>query len=164
VQLRNSGDGFEVTIGAQTPSNTERYHILRVKYGSPFTTFSATSKQRTATDATLQLASHDLVVGDIVQVSINDPAFDGIFRVNSTTSTSITYTTETSGTVNQTSISGYVIPTSAGPSKEGTEVFRAENEGTVQVASHTPEISGQKIFITYGEHDMAENIIHLVLA
>src|SRR5437762_526046 len=25
-------------------------------------------------------------------------------------------------------------------------------------------ISGQKIFITYGEHDMAENIIHLVLA
>ncbi|MGH1403736.1 MAG: acyl-CoA dehydrogenase [Alphaproteobacteria bacterium] len=28
----------------------------------------------------------------------------------------------------------------------------------------TYEISGQKIFITYGEHDMAENIIHLVLA
>ena len=25
-------------------------------------------------------------------------------------------------------------------------------------------VSGQKIFITYGEHDMAENIIHLVLA
>ena len=25
-------------------------------------------------------------------------------------------------------------------------------------------ISGQKIFITFGEHDMAENIIHLVLA
>ncbi len=25
-------------------------------------------------------------------------------------------------------------------------------------------IFGQKIFITYGEHDMAENIIHLVLA
>ena len=26
------------------------------------------------------------------------------------------------------------------------------------------KISGQKIYITYGEHDMAENIIHLVLA
>src|SRR5262249_6270709 len=25
-------------------------------------------------------------------------------------------------------------------------------------------ISGQKIFITYGEHDMAENIVHLLLA
>ena len=25
-------------------------------------------------------------------------------------------------------------------------------------------ITGQKIYITYGEHDMAENIIHLVLA
>src|SRR5258705_8035108 len=24
-------------------------------------------------------------------------------------------------------------------------------------------VSGQKIFITYGEHDLAENIIHLVL-
>ncbi len=31
-------------------------------------------------------------------------------------------------------------------------------------ASGTYKISGQKIFITYGEHDMAENIIHLVLA
>ena len=35
--------------------------------------------------------------------------------------------------------------------------------------SATPEgdhhlISGQKIFITYGDHDMAENIVHLVLA
>ncbi|MDY3330624.1 MAG: acyl-CoA dehydrogenase [Pelistega sp.] len=28
----------------------------------------------------------------------------------------------------------------------------------------TYRISGQKIFITYGEHDMAENIVHLVLA
>ena len=26
------------------------------------------------------------------------------------------------------------------------------------------KISGQKIWITYGEHDLAENIIHLVLA
>ena len=26
------------------------------------------------------------------------------------------------------------------------------------------EITGQKIFITYGEHDMAENIVHMVLA
>ena len=25
-------------------------------------------------------------------------------------------------------------------------------------------VTGQKIFITYGEHDMAENIVHLVLA
>src|SRR6202008_2375418 len=25
-------------------------------------------------------------------------------------------------------------------------------------------ISGQKIFITYGEHDLTENIVHLVLA
>ena len=25
-------------------------------------------------------------------------------------------------------------------------------------------ISGTKIFITWGEHDMAENIVHLVLA
>ena len=28
----------------------------------------------------------------------------------------------------------------------------------------TYKIFGQKIFITYGDHDMAENIVHLVLA
>ncbi|MDR2000423.1 MAG: acyl-CoA dehydrogenase [Zoogloeaceae bacterium] len=36
---------------------------------------------------------------------------------------------------------------------------RAEPQG-----DGTYKIFGQKIFITYGEHDMAENIIHLVLA
>ncbi|MCK9387749.1 MAG: acyl-CoA dehydrogenase [Sulfuritalea sp.] len=34
----------------------------------------------------------------------------------------------------------------------------------VPQADGTYRIFGQKIFITYGEHDMAENIIHLVLA
>ena len=28
----------------------------------------------------------------------------------------------------------------------------------------TWRITGQKIFITYGEHDLADNIVHLVLA
>ncbi|RMF09504.1 MAG: acyl-CoA dehydrogenase [Alphaproteobacteria bacterium] len=32
------------------------------------------------------------------------------------------------------------------------------------VGDGTYRISGQKIFITYGDHDMAENVIHLVLA
>lgn len=36
-------------------------------------------------------------------------------------------------------------------------VLSEENDGSYK-------ISGQKIFITYGDHDMAENIIHLVLA
>ncbi len=34
----------------------------------------------------------------------------------------------------------------------------------VQAADGTWRIFGQKIFITYGEHDMADNIVHLVLA
>jgi alkylation response protein AidB-like acyl-CoA dehydrogenase len=34
----------------------------------------------------------------------------------------------------------------------------------VPVGDGTYRISGSKIFITYGEHDMADNIIHLVLA
>jgi len=34
----------------------------------------------------------------------------------------------------------------------------------VPVGDGTYKISGQKIFITYGEHDMSENIVHLVLA
>ena len=36
---------------------------------------------------------------------------------------------------------------------------RAEPQG-----DGTYRVSGQKIFITYGEHDMADNIVHLVLA
>lgn len=35
---------------------------------------------------------------------------------------------------------------------------------TVQQDDGTYRIFGQKIFITYGEHDIADNIIHLVLA
>ncbi len=38
------------------------------------------------------------------------------------------------------------------------------NTKAVKQADGTYRISGQKIFITYGEHDMAENIVHLVLA
>ena len=34
----------------------------------------------------------------------------------------------------------------------------------VKQADGSYKISGQKIFITYGEHDLAENIIHMVLA
>ncbi|WP_269530746.1 acyl-CoA dehydrogenase C-terminal domain-containing protein [Chitinimonas sp. BJYL2] len=34
----------------------------------------------------------------------------------------------------------------------------------VPVGDGTYKITGQKIFITWGEHDMAENIVHLVLA
>lgn len=34
----------------------------------------------------------------------------------------------------------------------------------VKQADGTYRITGQKIFITYGEHDMSENIVHLVLA
>src|SRR5690606_7061714 len=34
----------------------------------------------------------------------------------------------------------------------------------VPVGDGTYKITGSKIFITYGEHDMAENIVHLVLA
>ena len=33
-----------------------------------------------------------------------------------------------------------------------------------KVGDGTYRLFGQKIFITYGEHDMAENIVHLVLA
>ena len=34
----------------------------------------------------------------------------------------------------------------------------------VQAGDGTWRITGQKIFITFGEHDLAGNIIHLVLA
>jgi len=34
----------------------------------------------------------------------------------------------------------------------------------VEMPDGTYRISGQKIFITYGDHDFTENIVHLVLA
>ena len=44
----------------------------------------------------------------------------------------------------------------------GTDLSKIRTKA-VRVGKHY-KISGQKIYITYGEHDMAENIIHLVLA
>lgn len=45
----------------------------------------------------------------------------------------------------------------------GTDVG-ALRSTAVPVGDGTYRIKGQKIFITYGEHDLAENIVHLVLA
>lgn len=45
----------------------------------------------------------------------------------------------------------------------GSDLAQVRSKAVPQ-ADGTYRISGQKIFITYGEHDMAENIIHLVLA
>jgi len=45
----------------------------------------------------------------------------------------------------------------------GSDLALVRTRATPQ-ADGTYRLSGQKIFITYGEHDMAENIVHLVLA
>jgi alkylation response protein AidB-like acyl-CoA dehydrogenase len=45
----------------------------------------------------------------------------------------------------------------------GSDLAQVRSKATPQ-ADGTYKISGQKIFITYGEHDYTENIIHLVLA
>jgi alkylation response protein AidB-like acyl-CoA dehydrogenase len=45
----------------------------------------------------------------------------------------------------------------------GSDLAMVRSKAVPQ-ADGTYRISGQKIYITYGEHDMAENIVHLVLA
>ncbi len=45
----------------------------------------------------------------------------------------------------------------------GSDLGLLRSKAEKQAGGHY-KISGQKIFITYGDHDMAENIIHLVLA
>ena len=40
----------------------------------------------------------------------------------------------------------------------------APRQGRAAVGDGSYKITGQKIFITYGEHELTENIIHLVLA
>ena len=56
---------------------------------------------------------------------------------------------------------------------EWNDVFTESHCGTdlgllktkaVKKENNTYEITGQKIFITSGDHDLTENIIHLVLA
>jgi 3-(methylthio)propanoyl-CoA dehydrogenase len=50
-------------------------------------------------------------------------------------------------------------------SQAGSDLATVRTQAVAQQdADHTYRIRGQKIFITYGEHDMADNIIHLVLA
>jgi alkylation response protein AidB-like acyl-CoA dehydrogenase len=45
----------------------------------------------------------------------------------------------------------------------GSDLAQIRSKATPQ-ADGTYRLSGQKLFITYGEHDLAENIIHFVLA
>jgi len=47
-------------------------------------------------------------------------------------------------------------------SQAGTDLAAIRTQATPEGDHY--RIKGQKIFITYGEHDMAENIVHLVLA
>ncbi len=47
-------------------------------------------------------------------------------------------------------------------SQAGTDLAAIKTQATPEGDHY--RIKGQKIFITYGEHDMAENIVHLVLA
>ncbi len=48
-------------------------------------------------------------------------------------------------------------------SQAGSDLAQVRTRALRQ-ADGTYRISGQKIFITYGDHDLAENIVHLVLA
>ena len=45
----------------------------------------------------------------------------------------------------------------------GTDLAALKSKAVKQ-ADGSYKLTGQKIFITYGEHDCAENIIHMVLA
>lgn len=101
-----------VTIGEGT---TARLHRLTLEY-------SVSNKQSTGTTATVTIGSHLLKAGDVVQIDITDPNFDGTQTITSTTSTTISYAssapatadTATVGTVRPDPISGgpvHITPT-----------------------------------------------------
>ena len=46
----------------------------------------------------------------------------------------------------------------------GSDLAAVRISRAVPAGDGSYRISGTKIFITWGEHDMAENIVHLVLA
>ena len=45
----------------------------------------------------------------------------------------------------------------------GSDLAAVRTRATPEATAST-DLFGQKIFITYGEHDLTENIVHLVLA
>jgi hypothetical protein len=71
-----------ITIGEGTTAT--RLHRLSLEY-------TVTHKASTGTTATLTIGSHLLKTGDVVDVDITDPDFDGTQTITGTTSTTISY-------------------------------------------------------------------------
>lgn len=160
LELENFSGGFRVKFETQPVSNTNKYHIIKIIAGQPFTTHSVTNKFKSGTACSLTVTGTTPAAGDIAQISIGDNRFDGIYQISTVIGNSVSYTHAVSHSVSSTPAAGYIIPTSTGPSQEGTEVYRSEiNASTPAISEfeYAPQQSGRKIYIAVGTEDAYKN-------
>lgn len=99
-----SSAGFKWAFSSPENGNTYKTDICN---GHDYRTVNITSAKRTAAGvATITVASHPFVVGDLVQIQgAGDATLNGVYTITTTTSTTFTYT-QTTATAITTAVNG----------------------------------------------------------
>lgn len=166
--VKNISDGFSVQFQkvSSTPPLDIRngYHVVKLKYGLPFTSYKILNKQKSGNTCTLILETDpEVAVGTGIQISTGDTAIDTFATVLTSVlsgTNTITYTHPTSSTVTSQASTGYVIPTSSGPSSEGSEESRISINSAIDSTIKLdlrPEIPREKVYVAIGTEDIYQN-------
>lgn len=98
----------ELVAATDTLSTTSARTVGGIRGG--VSTATVTNVARTGTTATVTVGASDYIVGDSVVVSgLTNTALNGTYTLTAVTSTTIEYTTATSGTIASTADSGTVV-------------------------------------------------------
>jgi hypothetical protein len=98
----------EVISNSDTLTTTTSRTVGGIRGG--VSTKTVTNVARTGTTATVTVGAHDYIAGDSVVVSgLTNTALNGTYTLTSVTSTTIVYTTATSGTISSTADTGTVV-------------------------------------------------------
>lgn len=162
ISIINTSGGFKVRFNTQLPqSNANAHHIIKILYNQPFTSYSVISRSKNGFSCSVDVSGTAPLVDEVVQVSIGDSRFDGIYRVRSVIGTSVTYIHEVSAVVPYAvlTIPGYLIPTRTG-SDEGSEIYRNDivaSSPSITEFDYVPAFSGQKLYVAVGTEDDYSN-------
>lgn len=170
ITINNTLGGVKFGFDTFPLGDVNRFNIIKATYSTEFTSYRVITRAKTGAAVTLTFGTLNFVmpiVGDVVQVSIGDTRFDGVFTITGVTASTITYIHSVTGTVSSAATTGYVIPTSAGPSEEGIEIYRQESSGTtpgMASVEYSPEFSGEKLFLAFGTEDSYKNRVNWVIS